>query len=153
MGTSPTTEEPTLYPSQNPTTDQPTKNPSVSPSHGPTKSPSTSPSQNPTTDQPTNTPSVSPSTGPTKSPSVSPTTDEPTAFPSTSPTNAPTVCEPACRSHTDQMMNILGRVLVYLERTSDNPLKYELTDMLLDFDSLQAQLAKRDDQRSIFSTI
>jgi hypothetical protein len=51
------------------------------------------------------------------------------------------------------MMNILGRVLVYLERTSDNPVKYELTDMLLDFHSLQAQLAKRDDQRSIFSTI
>merc|ERR1712003_273420 len=111
------------------------------------------PSQNPTTDQPTKNPSVSPSTGPTKSTSLSPTTDEPTAFPSTSPTNAPTVCEPACRSHTDQMMSILGRVLVYLGRTADDPLKYELTDMLLGFQSLQAQLAKRDDQMSIFSTI
>merc|ERR1719457_467023 len=159
---SPSTEEPTVYPSQNPTTDQPTYSPSLTPSTGPTKSPSTSPttdeptlypSQHPTTVQPTNTPSVSPSTGPTKSPSVSPTTDEPTAFPSTSPTNAPTVCEPACRSHTDQMMSILGRVLVYLERTSDEPSKNELTEMLLDFHSLQAQLGKRDDQRSIFSPV
>jgi len=151
--TSPTTDDPTLYPSQNPTTEQPTYTPSVSPSTAPTKFPSTSPSQTPTTDQPTYTPSVSPSTGPTKSPSTSPTTEDPTAFPSTAPTNAPTVCEPTCRSHSDQMMNILGRLLVYIDRTSDDPLKNELSEMLLDFHSLQAQMEKRDDERSIFSSV
>merc|ERR1711970_1208355 len=130
--TSPTTDDPTLYPSQNPTTEQPTYTPSVSPSTAPTKFPSTSPSQTPTTDQPTYTPSVSPSTG---------------------PTNAPTVCEPTCRSHSDQMMNILGRLLVYIDRTSDDPLKNELSEMLLDFHSLQAQMEKRDDERSIFSSV
>jgi len=160
--TSPSTDEPTLYPSQNPTTDRPTSTPSVAPSTGPTKVPSTSPStdeptlypsQNPTTDKPTSTPSVSPSTGPTKFPSTSPTTEEPTAFPSTAPTNAPTVCEPTCRSHTDQMMNILGRLLVYIDRTSDDPLKNELSAMILDFHSLQAQLEKRDDQKSTYTSV
>jgi len=151
--TSPSTDEPTLYPSYTP---------SLSPSTGPTKVPSTSPStdeptlypsQNPTTDRPTSTPSVAPSTGPTKFPSTSPTTEEPTAFPSTAPTNAPTVCEPTCRSHTDQMMNILGRLLVYIDRTSDDPLKNELSAMILDFHSLQAQLEKRDDQKSTYTSV
>merc|ERR1712142_724323 len=81
---------------------------------------------------------------PTVSPTQMPTTDEPTAFPSIAPTNAPsiaptnapTVCEPTCRSHSDQMMNILGRLLVYIDRTSDGPLKNELSEMILDFHSL-----------------
>merc|ERR1712002_237093 len=103
--------------------------------------PTVSPTQMPTPDEPSQSPTVSPTTS---IPSMSPTTDEPTAFPSIAPTNAPsiaptnapTVCEPTCRSHSDQMMNILGRLLVYIDRTSDGPLKNELSEMILDFHSL-----------------
>jgi len=132
---SPTTDDPTLYPSQNPTTDKPTRVPSLTPStEEPTYYPTTSPSKNPTTETPT----------------VSPT-DQPTAFPSTAPTHAPTICEPTCRSHTDQLVKILERLLDFNlelweeERpTSNSPLKNKLDEMILDFIRLKGQMQIHD---------
>jgi len=151
---SPTTNDPTLYPSQNPTTDQPTNAPSLSPSTSPTKFPTTSPSTGepsafPTTEDPSSFPTMQPSTdSPTKFPSQNPTTDDPTAFPSTRPTNAPTMCEPTCRSHADQMVNILGRLLDFNSellkivklRTSNHPLTIVLNEMTSDLELLKDQM-------------
>merc|ERR1719295_1510240 len=128
-------ECPTVYPSRNPTTDKPTNFPSSIPStEEPTYYPTTSPSKNPTTETPT----------------VSPT-DQPTAFPSTAPTHAPTICEPTCRSHTDQMVNFLERLLDFnlelLENeqpTSNGPLKNKLDEMILDFHRLKDQMQIHD---------
>jgi len=92
---------------------------------------------------------MQPSTdSPTKFPSQNPTTDDPTAFPSTQPTNAPTMCEPTCRSHADQMVNILGRLLDFNSellkivklRTSSHPLTIVLNEMTSDLELLKDQM-------------
>merc|ERR1712241_790091 len=138
----------TSSPSKNPTTDVPTISPTISPSTDqPTKFPTTSPS----TEEPSMFPTLSPSTdNPTKFPSRNPTTNDPTAFPSTFPTHAPTMCEPTCRSHTDQMMNILERLLdfnsvllesvKYRQSGSKDPLQVVLNAMILDLESLTRQM-------------
>jgi hypothetical protein len=153
------TYNPSTSPSKNPTTETPTVSPTISPSTAqPTKVPSTSPTEEPsafpTTEDPSQFPTMSPSTdSPTKSPSRNPTTDDPTAFPSAAPTLAPTICEPTCRSHSDQMVNILGRLLDFnsdlLEKfeqlqTSGDPLKNVLNEMILDFNRLKDQMREHD---------
>lgn len=149
------TSYPTSSPSKHPTTDAPTISPTISPSTDqptefPTTSPSTEePSASPTTEEPSMFPTMSPSTdNPTKFPSRNPTTDDPTAFPSTIPTHAPTICEPTCRSHTDQMVNILGRLLDFnsdlLEvvriRGSKDPLTDAMNGMISDLERLKQQM-------------
>jgi hypothetical protein len=147
----PTTDEPSEFPTVSPTTSLPSMNPTVSPttnnpSEFPTVSPTTSiPSINPTTHEPTLPPSTD---RPTKFPTRNPTTDGPTAFPSTPPTYAPSMCEPTCRSHTDQMVNFLDLLLDFnsdlLEsvdfRGSDVPLKNTLNEMILGLERLKDQM-------------
>merc|ERR1712107_891840 len=138
---------PTVSPTKMPTTNDPSECPTVSPTTNiPSMSPTTDdptlyPSRNPTTDKPTDVPSFEP----TKFPTRNPTTDDPTAFPSITPTVAPTICEPTCRSHTDQMMNILGRLLeIVLQTSNGRPLRNELNEMILDFNRLKDQMQKHD---------
>lgn len=148
------TSYPTMSPSKNPTTDEPTALPTISPSTDqPTKFPTTSPSTGepsafPTTEDPSSFPTMQPSTdSPTKFPSQNPTTDDPTAFPSTRPTNAPTMCEPTCRSHADQVVNILGRLLDFnsellkiVRRRSEPHLTTVLNEMTSDLEQLKHQM-------------
>jgi len=160
---SPSTNQPTRFPSNSPSTDEPTafpttEEPSLFPTIAPsTDSPTKSPSQNPTTDdptafptteEPTLFPTLPPSTdSPTKFPTQNPTTDDPTAFPSTPPTYAPTLCEPTCRSHTDQLVNVIGRLLDFntelledrFEKSNDR-LKIVLNEMILDLERLKDQM-------------
>jgi len=169
----PTTEDPTLVPSNSPSTDQPTFSPSKFPTtDNPTRYPTTEdptlvPSTSPSTDQPTRTPSTSPTTEdpsffpsmhpstdiPTKFPTRNPSTEDPTALPSVSPTHAPTLCEPTCRSHTDQMVNLLERIMdfnsVLLEEVMETPgdaLKNVLNEMILDLNRLKNQMDRHDEQ-------
>jgi len=159
----PTTDEPTVFPTKSPSTTRPSKSPSHSPTtdeptYFPTKSPSTthpskSPSHNPTTDEPTyfpttDEPTEQPTTSvPSKSPSSNPTTDEPTALPTAPPTYAPTICEPTCRSHSDQMVDLLGRILDFnrdllnLARMKRlETLHSDLNEMISDLETLENQM-------------
>jgi len=158
---SPSTNQPTRFPSTSPSTDEPTafpttEEPSLFPTMAPsTDSPTKSPSQNPTTDdptafptteEPTLFPTLPPSTdSPTKFPTRNPTTDDPTAFPSTPPTYAPTLCEPTCRSHTDQLVHVFGRLLDFNTQLlrdfePSHPLKNVLNEMILDLERLKDQM-------------
>jgi len=83
--------------------------------------------------------------GPTKFPTRNPTTDDPTAFPSNPPTYAPTLCEPTCRSHTDQLVNVFGRLMDFNTQLlrdfePSHPLKNVLNEMILDLGRLKDQM-------------
>jgi len=139
---------PTVSPTQMPTTDEPSECPTVSPT-------TSIPSMSPTTNDPT----IAPSTDtPTKSPSQNPTTEEPSAFPTKFPTYAPTLCEPTCRSHADQLVNVLGRLLDFNTQLlrvfePNHPLKNVLNEMILDVERLKDQMNNVHDDMSIFPLV
>jgi len=107
--------------------------PTVSPTHKPTAYPTSSiPTYFPTTTEPT----------------YFPTTDEPTSLPTSPPTHAPTICEPTCRSHTDQMVDLLGRILDFNRELLNlaelkgpaTPLHTVLNEMMSDLETLEHQM-------------
>jgi len=114
--------------------------------------PTVSPTQMPTTDEPSACPTVSPTTS---IPSQNPTTEEPSASPTTFPTYAPTLCEPTCRSHTDQLVNVLGRLLDFNTQLlrdfePSHPLNNVLNEMILDVERLKDEMNIVHDDMSIF---
>merc|ERR1712157_645902 len=108
--------------------------------------PTVSPTQMPTTDEPS------------ECPTVSPTTEEPSAFPTKFPTYAPTLCEPTCRSHADQLVNVLGRLLDFNTQLlrdfePNHPLKNVLNEMIFDVERLKDQMNIVHDDISIFPLV